>query len=242
MSEETAGAEGASEQQQATESQGAGEDTTALKNAFERQKADNKALKAKLAELEKVREQFDGVDLDKVRRLEAEAEKRQEAELVEQKKWEELAEKRVAKMAETKDAEIAKLSEQLKATESHLQQILVVDGFKKELSAVEGFRNEKGVLDDVERFARDNIRLVDGAPTPMEGDEPQIGPDGKNKTLSQLASEMAKAKPHWFQASTGGGAQNLNGAAPGVNKNLEGLPPAERLRLFYEQQGGRPAH
>lgn len=235
MSEEAAGAEGA----ESTGQPGA-EDTTALKNAFERQKADNKALKAKLADLEKLAAQFDGVDIDRVRQLEAEAEKRQESELVDQKKWEELAEKRVAKVAETKDAEITKLAEQLKATQSQLQQILVVDGFKKELATVEGFRNEKGVLDDVERFARDNIRLIDGAPTPMDGDEPQLGSDGKNKTLSQLASEMAKAKPHWFQASTGGGAQNLNGAALGMNKNLEGLSPSERLRRYYEQQGGRP--
>ena len=213
----------------------AAEDTGALKNAFERQKADNKALKAKLAELEVVRKQYEGVDLDRVRELEQQAEERERTELESKGKWEELAEKRVAKLAETKDAQIAQIAAERDSVSQQLNQILVVDGFKKELAGLTGFRNEKGVLDDVERFARENIRLVDGVPTPIAGDEPQIGPDGKNKTLTALASEMLKDKSHWFLPSVGGGAQNLNGSGV-AGKNIQGLSPVERMRMVHEKR------
>jgi protein-disulfide isomerase-like protein with CxxC motif len=136
---------------------------------------------------------------------------------------------RIAAMKGETDKTIKELSDARAKDQAHLHELLI-DG------AIQSEAAKAGVLPtamrDALRAGREIYRLVDGKPTPMEGDKTIYGKDGVNPMpVSEWFGKQVTEAPHWFKPSQGGGANPGAGARGGAAGAIDpNLSPTEILK------------
>ena len=164
-------------------------------------------------QLEKLQQQFDGIDPAAARELIAQAAAARDKKLIDAGKVDELVAERVGAMKGDYENKLKALSGERDGMRSQLEG-LVIDNGIREAAAKAGVR--PSAVDDVLLRGRALYKLVDGKAVPMEGDKPVFGKDGSPMQISEWVQGLATPAPHLFEASTGGGAKPGAGSAAGV--------------------------
>jgi hypothetical protein len=136
---------------------------------------------------------------------------------------------RIAAMKGETDKTIKELTDARAKDQAQLHDLLI-DG------AIQTEAAKAGVLPtaipDVLGRGRAIYKLVDGKPTPMEGDKTIYGKDGVNPMpVSEWFGKLTADAPHLFKSSQGGGANPGAGAGAGGAGSMDpNLSPTETLK------------
>ena len=123
----------------------------------------------------------------------------------------------------------------LAKTTDHLSSVLIDSEITRAVTATGIPR--KGALQDLLARGKRVFKLVEGKPTPMEGDKVLYGKDAKAPlTFDEWAAIQLELSPYLFEASAGGGsAGGAGGKKIGESEKeaLAKLPPQERLKQIH---------
>lgn len=180
------------------------EEIANLRSALDRKKREVEQLKP----FKDAAEQFEGLDpkkaKDAIERLQELEEKGGDADPEEVAKLRrEVADANAQLEALTGENETLKSS--ITQKDERLS-VLSIDNAVSGLAPKLGVRPE--AVEDVVLAARNVYRLEDGTPTPFSGDDVLYGKDGKPMSMEEWIPSLAKDKPHYFEGSSGSGANN----------------------------------
>lgn len=199
------------------------EDVSGLKSALEKEREQRRQLTTDLAK-------YKGVDPAKYAELLEQQRLLDEKQLIDAGKVDELVENRVKAMREANETNVAALKAEGATLKGRLEKLLIDTEVQREavMTVVET------AMDDVVRRAREVFKIVDGHAVPMKEDKIVYGEDGVTPlTVKEWLAGLAKAAPHLFKQSAGGGAGSGGGrgSGQGLAAGLANLPPAERLKI-----------
>lgn len=179
-------------------------------------RTNNVALKAKLEaqalDLAALRERYDGIDPEEVRKVAAERAAWLEQQQLRAGEAEKVVTARVAAFRAEAEKQTAALGKRLEAADARLAGLLIDQGVLT-LATKRGLRPT--AVPDITARARGAVRLIEGAPVVVTGDgqSPRYGKDGVSPmTLEEWIETQASDAPHLFETNAGGGAA---GTSPG---------------------------
>ncbi len=164
---------------------------------------------------------FKGVDVKKYNDLLALEKRVTDKELVDAGKLDEVVQGRVTQLRTEHEGIVNQLNEKLSVSERQLETLLID-------SAVRVKALESGVLptavDDVMLRAKTAFKIVDGRAVPHADGKPVYGKDGVNPmSVDEWIGGLAKAAPHLFGSTAGGGAsgsRNQGAGRPGAGSKM----------------------
>jgi hypothetical protein len=183
-------------------------------------------------ELKDLRQRFDGIDPDEVRKLE-------EAQQLKAGEVEKVLESRVKAVKAELEKQLSGVtlerdSLNARLTSIQIDQAVVTEATKRGLRA--------SALPDITARARNTFRLVNGVPQALEADgqTARVGKDGVTPlTLAEWIDTQVSEAPHLFESNAGGGAaSNGSGGAAGGNRSVknpfrkESWNVTEQMRLL----------
>ena len=194
--------------------------------------AANKATKAQLDEL---KGQFDGLDIEAVKGLLKKASEDEETRLIAEGKIEDVLAKRTERLRADLDKQLKAEKERADKAESFANRFRdkVLSDSIREAATKAGALPE--ATDDIILRARSTFRLNDnGEPVAMNGDEVVFGKDGKTP-LSPLewAESLREAAPHLWPRATGAGQTGDRGTK-GVAKKASEMSVVEKAQFISE--------
>lgn len=152
-------------------------------------------------ELDALRAQYDGVDVEQYRTLTTQAEKLRDKKLLDAGKVDELIEARVAAMRGEHKTMLDGLTAERNSAKSQLEGLLI-DGALRDAAAKANVRAT--AIEDVLLRGRSTFRVADGKATAYDGDKAMYGKDSEPLTVSDWVSGLAERAPHLFDTSSGG--------------------------------------
>ena len=163
-------------------------------------------------ERDELRQRFEGIDPDEVRKLADEKRKLEEAQQLKAGEVEKVFEARLRNVKTDLDKRLAGLTSERDALTSRLSaiqidQAIVTEATKRGLRA--------SAIPDITSRARSTFRLVNGFPQAFEADgqTARAGRDGVSPmNLAEWIDQQVSEAPHLFESNAGGGAV---GNAPG---------------------------
>ena len=206
------------------------EDVSGLKSALEKERIERRDAKAAL-------EKYKDIDPVKYQAMLEQQRAIDEKKLIEAGKVDELVENRVQSMKEKYENDIKSLSTEGATLKGRLEKLLIDTEVQRE--AVSSI--VPTAMDDVVMRARAVFKIVDGHAVPMRDEKIVYGEDGVTPiTVKEWLAGLAKAAPHLFKQSQGGGAGNggSRGAGSGSG-SMDNLPAAERLKLSRRAAAGQ---
>jgi len=139
---------------------------------------------------------------------------------------EKLLSERTAAMKGEFEKTIKELTDKDAKHQSQLQTLLIDNAITAE-AAKAGVRPE--AMQDALLRGRNLYKLVDGKPTPMDGDKVIYGKDGVNPMpVSEWFGKQITEAPHWFNPSQGGSA------APGAGAHKQGQKQDAKPTTSFE--------
>ncbi len=177
-----------------------------------------------LNENKDLKQRYDGIDPEEVKRLGEEKRKLEEEQRFKEGKFAEVLESRLKGAKAEWEKQLATVTTERDALNARLTTIQVDQ-------AVVGEATKRGLrptaLPDITARARQVFRLVNGVPQAFEADgqTARVGKDGLTPmTLGEWVDALVADAPHLFEANAGGGAAggSAGGAAAGggrVTKN-----------------------
>jgi hypothetical protein len=192
-------------------------DGAADKAKLEEFRATNVAL---MKERDELKQRFDGIDPDEVRKLADEKRKLEEAQQIKAGEVEKVVEARVrAAKAEGAKA-LASVTSERDALNARLTAIQIDQAVLGEASK-RGLR--ASAIPDITSRARNTFRLVNGVPQALEADgqTARVGKDGVTPlSLAEWIDLQVTDAPHLFESNAGGGAAgNGSGGAGGCSRS-----------------------
>lgn len=178
-------------------------------------------------ELEDLKKQYGDVTPDKLKEIQAaaqkareDARKKEEEIAIKEGKIEDVLKSRTQEMRENYEKQLGELRNKVSAGEAELERIIVERGIAEAAA-------KKKVLptavEDVIMRGKTVWKLKDGKPQPFEQkdgkEELRYGKDGKVLTFETWLDQLATSAPHLFEASAGSGASGKGGGAPGTQAN-----------------------
>jgi hypothetical protein len=179
-----------------------------------------------LKERDELKQRFEGIDPDEVRKLADEKRKLEEEKLLsggqtphpgplpsaEREKIEKVVEARVKALKSDLDKQLSAATSErdtlnARLTAIQIDQAVVTEATKRGLRA--------SAIPDITSRARNTFRLVNGVPEALEADghTARVGKDGVTPlTLAEWIDTQVSEAPHLFESNAGGGAA---GNAPG---------------------------
>lgn len=192
-------------------------------------------IKAQKTELDQLKGQFDGLDIEAVKGLLARAGKDEETKLIAEGKIDEVITKRTERLR-------ADLDKQLQAEKARADK---ADSFAnrfrdKVLSdSIREAATKAGALpeaaDDIILRARGVFKLnEDGEPVAMDGEEVIFGKDGKTPlSRAEWMESLKEAAPHLWPRATGAGQTGDKGTK-GATKKTSEMSATEKAQFIGE--------
>ena len=187
-------------------------------------------------ERDELKQRFDGIDPEEVRKLADEKRKLEEAQQIKAGEAEKVIEARVRALKAETDKVVAGLTEERNALTSRLSAIQIDQALVAEATK-RGLR--PSAIPDITARARNVFRLVSGAPQALEADGQtvRVGRDGVTPlTMTEWLETQVSEAPHLFESNAGGGAagNGSGGVGQGSGKNpfrRETWNVTEQMRL-----------
>lgn len=150
---------------------------------------------------------------------------------------EKLLSERTAAMKGEFEKTIKDLTERDGTHQAQLQTLLIDNAITAE-AAKAGVRPE--AMQDALLRGRNLYKLVDGKPTPMEGDKVIYGKNGIDPMpVSEWFGRQVTEAPHWFNPSQGGGAKPGEGSQHGQQQGAKPTTSTELIKAGLEAAGFR---
>ena len=190
-------------------------------------------------ELKDLRQRFEGIDPDEVRKLADEKRKLEEAQQLKAGEVEKVVETRVKTVRADLEKQLSGVtlerdSLNARLTSIQIDQAVVTEATKRGLRA--------SAIPDITARARNTFRLVNGVPQAFESDGKTVrtGKDGLTPlSLAEWIDTQVSEAPHLFEGNAGGGAaSNGSGGAGGGNRSVknpfrkESWNVTEQMRLL----------
>jgi len=177
-------------------------------------RATNVAL---LKERDELKQRFDGIDPDAVRKLADEKRKLEEAQQLKAGEVEKVVDTRVKAVRGELEKQVSTLSSERDALNARLASIQIDQAVMTEATK-RGLRPT--AIPDITSRARNTFRLVNGVAQALEADGQtvRVGKDGVTSlTLAEWIDAQVSEAPHLFEANAGGGAAGVlaHGHNPG---------------------------
>jgi hypothetical protein len=188
------------------------------KSKHEEFRATNIAL---MKERDDLKQRYEGIDLEEVRKLADEKRKLEEAQQLKAGEVEKVVEARVRAVKGDLDKKLAGATAERDALNARLSviqidQAVVTEATKRGLRA--------SAIPDITSRARNTFRLVNGVPQALEADgqTARVGKDGYTPlSLAEWIDLQVSEAPHLFEANAGGGAAgNGSGGAGGGSRSV----------------------
>lgn len=181
-------------------------------------------------ELDALKAQFDGVDVETYRTLTEQAAKVRDKRLIDSGKVDELVAERVSAMKADNDKVLGTITKERDGLNGQLQGLLIDSALKD--AAIKGGVTPAAV-DDVLLRGRTVFKLHEGKATAFDGDKAIYGKDSEPLAMTEWVSGLAERAPHLFTVSSGGGSpkggsQNQGGATTMTRAQYDALPQMER--------------
>lgn len=208
------------------------EDTTGLKSALQKERDARRKYEK---DLKALTEQYAGIDREEYERLKAEMEQAQQKKMLDEGKLEELLAERVKKMQAEHQKALAELQTSNETLTQTLNRELITN--RLQAAALEA-RIRKEAIPDAVMLGERAFRLVEGTVVAVDPDGTTLyGKEGEPLTMREWFEERHGDRPHWFEASSGGGAGHVNGQGgePRLSsKPVLKLTDAEKVKLINE--------
>lgn len=159
--------------------------------------------------------QFEGVDLEQIKVIQAKAKAMEEKQLIEAGDIDQIVNERVKPIVESANKEKSDLQESLNMVNRQLG-ILKIDNRASELAVSAGV--EKSALPDVITRANRTFKIVEGKTKALDGEgKPVYGPDGITPMNldNQWMDSLKQDAPHLFRPAQGTGNEPGSGSRPG---------------------------
>ncbi len=165
-----------------------------------------------LKERDELKQRFEGIDPDEVRKLADEKQKLEEAQQVKAGEVDKVIEARLKAARTEWEKQFSTVSKERDAlngrlTAIQIDQAVVTEATKRGLRAT--------AIPDITSRARTNFKLVNGVPQAFESDgqTARLGKDGYSPmTLAEWVDALVSDAPHLFESNAGGGAaSNVSG-------------------------------
>jgi len=173
------------------------------------------ASAALLKERDELKQRFDGIDPEEVRKLAAEKRQLEEAQQLAAGEVDKVVENRIKGLRADWEQQLGAVTGERDSLVGRLSRIQIDQGIT--LAATKRGLRPTAVADITAR-ARTVFRLVNGAAVAFEGDgkSPRYGKDGITPmSLEEWVETQVSEAPHLFEANAGGGAAGSGAAAPG---------------------------
>jgi hypothetical protein len=210
----------------------------AEKSKLDEFRATNVAL---MKERDDLKQRFEGIDPDEVRKLGEEKRRLEEERQVKAGEIEKVVENRVKGLKADWDKQVAALTSEREALTGRLTAIQIDQGIIS-VATKRGLRPT--ALTDITARARNVFKLVNGAPRAFEADGQTIryGKDGVSPmTLEEWVDTQVSDAPHLFESNAGGGAAGNGSGGVGQRKNPFRRGPewnlTEQMRLLNTDPG-----
>jgi len=218
----------------------------AVEGAVDKGKLDEfRVNNVKLAkELADIQKKFKDIDPEKHAELQARIQEIEDSKMIDAGKIDELVAQKVDRMkadfeGQTTALKTAVETHEQRATlaETRLAEVLIDSEITKAINATG--KAKPGAISDIIVRGKGVWKLIDGKPTPMEGEHVLYGKDGKSSlTFEEWATGLQAEAPHLFEESEGGGSKGSGNKersfGPGVAlERLKKLPPSERLKELH---------
>jgi hypothetical protein len=184
-------------------------------------------------ELKAVKQRFEGIDPDEVRKLSEEKARLEEERQIKAGELEKVLENRVKGMRADWEKEKTAMASENRNLSGQLTTIQIDQ-------AVVGEATKRGLrpsaLTDITARARSVFKLVNGAPRAFESDGQTVryGRDGVTPmTLAEWVDALVSDAPHLFEANAGGGAAG-SGSGGAANRSVKN-PFRKETRNLTEQ-------
>lgn len=183
-------------------------------------------------EMEAIKRQYDGIDLEEVKALQAERKAMEEKKLIEAGEVDKLIEQRVQEVLGVKDKEAEGLKSGYEAKMKELTELalgydaqlneMLVDNEITRLAAEAGVRST--AVDDVLNRGRSMFEVEDGVATAKDSDGRKIyGDDAVTPlTIEGWLTKLTDSAPHLFESSKGSGSKQQHQETPGQGQDLGG--------------------
>jgi len=196
---------------------------------------------ALIKERDELKQRFDGIDPDAVRKLEGEKRKLEEAQQLKAGEVEKVVETRVRAVKSDLDRQLAGVTSERNALNARLtaiqiDQAVVTEATKRGLRAT--------AIPDITSRARNTFRLVNGVPQALEADGQtvRVGRDGLTPlSLAEWIDGQVSEAPHLFESNAGGGgggatSQYGNGSGGVGNRSVKNPFRKESWNLTEQMQ------
>lgn len=178
--------------------------------------------------------QYDGIDAERARKLEAQLAENEEAQLIADGKLDEVLNKRTERMREEYDRKLAEAQNTAESSKAFAQKFrgrVMSDEIRAAAGKVELV--DSAVEDAVHRAAALFEVNDEGEVVPKE--EAGLDADGKPLTPEAWLESMREKAPHWFPVPQGGGARG-NGSGKATSKKRSEMS-AEEKHAFIQKHG-----
>jgi hypothetical protein len=158
-------------------------------------------------ERDELRQRFDGIDPDQVRKLAEEKRQLEEAQQLKAGEFEKVLDTRIKGVRGELEKKVATLTSERDALNGRLSTIQIDQGI---LSAATKRGLRATALPDITARGRAIFKLVNGVPLALEADGQSIraGKDGASPlTVDEWIDSQVSEAPHLFETSTGTGVQ-----------------------------------
>ena len=162
-------------------------------------------------ERDELKQRFDGIDPEAVRKLAEEKRALEEAQQLKDGEFEKVLKSRLETQRSEFDKQFSTIQAERDALHAQLCTIQIDQAVVSEATK-RGLR--PSAIPDITSRARSTFRLVDGAPRAFEADGKTVraGKDGVNAmTLAEWLDTQVSDAPHLFEANAGGGAAGGGG-------------------------------
>lgn len=191
-------------------------------------RGNNITMRKKLEDLEKLADQYKGVDLKKYTAAMKQIEDLEDDKLINAGDLDKVIEQRTERMRADFTGQTEALEKRAKAAEKaakasteHLSKVLIDSQVQTAVGEVGSLK--KGAMDDVLGRARKVWFLQEGAPVPMDGDSVRYGKDGKSPmTMGEWAESLMEEAPFLFEGNKGAGAGGNDLQPPGSKLAIPG--------------------
>jgi hypothetical protein len=173
-----------------------------------------------LKERDELKQRFEGIDPEEVRKLTEEKRKLEEQQQIKVGEVEKVVENRVKGLREDWEKKIATLTSEKQSLDARLTVIQIDQGV---ITAATKRGLRPTALPDITARARSIFKLVNGVPRAFEADGTTVryGKDGVTPmTLEEWVDAQVSDAPHLFESNAGGGAAG-NASGGGGNRPVK---------------------
>lgn len=187
---------------------------TELKTKLEEFRENNRTLNGELTKTKETLKQYEGVDLEEVKRLRDQEQKLKDKKLIEAGKIDELLESKLQPIKTSFEQQLKAATDKNAELTGQLERMAIDDQLTK-------LGVEKGILptaiEDFRYRGRQIFKLKDGQVVPLAGDGTVVrNTKGDPLSMADWIEKLATDAPHLFAPSKGGGAPN-GGGRPAPN-------------------------